>query len=47
MKDPHTEQWESLKKRYQIIGTPEMMFRAECINNLLINAQEKELNHFK
>ena len=47
MKDPHTEQWESLKKRYSSIDTPEMIFRAECIDNLLISAKEKELNHFK
>ena len=47
MKDPHYTQWESLKKRYEDIGTEEMKFRAECIDNLLISAKEKELNHFK
>ena len=50
MKDPHMEQWLALQKKYESIGTEEMKFRAECINNLLIDSTAKEMkdiSHFK
>lgn len=49
MKDPHLEQWKSLKNRYSKSDDEHIKFRAECINNLIESAEvkEKELNHFK
>lgn len=48
MKDPHTIQWENIKKRYESFPqTEEIKFRIECIDELLTQDKEKELNHFK
>ena len=47
--DPHIKEWKSIRDRFSKINTPEMKFRVECIDNLIISseAQEQELAHFK
>lgn len=49
--NPHIEEWKRIKQWYEEEheNTPEIKFRIECIDNLIISSEgkEKELNHFK
>lgn len=49
MKDPHLDQWKSLKERYSQFNSPEMKYRIKCIDRLIESAEikEKEVNHFR
>ena len=49
MTDTHLEEWKSIRDRFSKIDTAEMKFRVECIDNLIIQAEDKEqdLAHFR
>ncbi len=45
----HIEEWKRIRNRFSRIDTPEMKFRVECIDNLIIQAEDKEIElaHFR
>ena len=47
--DPHIKEWKSIRDRFSKINTPEYKFRVECIDNLIISAEDKavEIAHFR
>lgn len=54
--DPHKKEWELLKEKYRyMLNTgftkeptmEQLRFRIECIDELLNQANDKELNHFR
>jgi hypothetical protein len=55
MKDPHIEQWKSLKNRLEKTDIEnetqfnQIQFRIECIDRLISSAEtkEKQVNHFR
>lgn len=54
MDNPHKKEWEEIKEKYRfMINTTkeptqeQLRFRIECIDELLAQEQEKELNHFR
>ncbi|HSA75476.1 MAG TPA: hypothetical protein VLE21_04740 [Candidatus Nitrosocosmicus sp.] len=49
MTKDHLPEWEKIKKWYEEEHeqTPEIKFRIQCIDELLIQEKEKELNHFR
>ena len=45
----HIEEWKRIRNKFSKIDTEEMKFRVECIDNLIISAEDKEqdLAHFR
>ena len=55
--DPHIKEWKEIKERFQYMKDTnhnqsikdQLAFRIECINNLIISAEDKavEIAHFR